>query len=167
MKNWRRLFCAVLAAAMVMGLTACGGSNATTAAAESTTGSETTKEAESTPATTAAPTEATTAEMTEASQPESKTHTVIDHAGNEVEVPDEINRVVVADIYPMASVLTVFFGSADKLVGIAPPCMSAAKNGLLGELYPEILKAETGFIDGTNVNIEELMKLEMCCLPDE
>ena len=77
-----------------------------------------------------------------------------------MEVPDEINRVVVADIYPMASVLTVFFGSADKLVGIAPPCMSAAKNGLLGELYPEILNAETGFIDGTNVNIEELMKLE-------
>ena len=155
MKNWKRLFCAALAAAMVMGLTACGSGSTTTAAAESTTGSETTKAAESKADTTAAPTEAT-----EASQSESKTHTVIDHAGNEVEVPNEINRVVVADIYPMASVLTVFFGSADKLVGIAPPCMSAAKNGLLGELYPEILNAETGFIDGTNVNIEELLKLE-------
>ena len=155
MKNWKRLFCAALAAAMVMGLTACGSGSTTTAAAESTTGSETTKAAESKADTTAAPTEAT-----EASQSESKTHTVIDHAGNEVEVPNEINRVVVADIYPMASVLTVFFGSADKLVGIAPPCMSAAKNGLLGELYPEILNAETGFIDGTNINIEELLKLE-------
>ena len=165
MKNWKRLLCAALAAVMMMGLTACGSSSTTTAAAE-TTGSETTKAAENTPAateaaTTAAPTEAETTEAaTEASEPESKTHVVVDHAGNEVEVPNEINRVVVADIYPMASVLTVFFGSADKLVGIAPPCMSAAKNGLLGELYPEILNTETGFIDGTNVNIEELMKLQ-------
>ena len=55
-----------------------------------------------------------------------------DHAGRQVELPAEINRVVVADIYPMASVLTVFLGSAEKLVGIHPVCMSAAKSGLLG-----------------------------------
>lgn len=158
-KSVRRLLCALLAAAMMLGLTACGGSGQTTAA-ESTKGSETTKAADSKADTTAAPTEGQTTEAAEATEPAGKTHIVVDHAGNEVEVPNEINRVVVADIYPMASVLTVFFGSADKLVGIAPPCMSAAKNGLLGELYPEILKAETGFIDGTNVNIEELLKLE-------
>lgn len=87
------------------------------------------------------------------------THIVTDHAGNSVEVPNVINRIVVADIYPMASVLTVFFDSAEKIVGMAAPCMSAAKNGLLGELYPEILNAKTDFIDGTNVNIEELLKL--------
>ncbi|MBR6473907.1 MAG: ABC transporter substrate-binding protein, partial [Lachnospiraceae bacterium] len=87
------------------------------------------------------------------------THIVTDHAGNNVEVPNVINRIVVADIYPMASVLTVFFDSAEKIVGMAAPCMSAAKNGLLGELYPEILNAKTDFIDGTNVNIEELLKL--------
>ncbi len=86
-------------------------------------------------------------------------HVVTDHAGNQVEVPNTINRIVVADIYPMASVLAVFFDSAEKIVGMAPPCMSAAKNGLLGELYPEILNAKTDFIDGTNVNVEELMKL--------
>ena len=87
------------------------------------------------------------------------THIVIDHAGNEVAVPNTVNRIVIADIYPMASVLTVFFDSAEKIVGMAPPCMSAAKNGLLGELYPEILNAKTDFIDGTNINLEELLKL--------
>ncbi|MCR5727339.1 MAG: ABC transporter substrate-binding protein [Lachnospiraceae bacterium] len=87
------------------------------------------------------------------------THTVTDHAGNQVEVPNTINHIVVADIYPMASVLAVFFDSAEKIVGMAAPCMSAAKNGLLGEMYPEILNAKTDFIDGTNVNIEELLKL--------
>ena len=60
----------------------------------------------------------------------------------------------------MASVLAVFLGSADKLVGIHPVCMSAAKNGLLGELFPEILEADTGFMTGSDLNIEELMKLE-------
>lgn len=45
-------------------------------------------------------------------------------------------------------------------MGISPVSMAAAENGLLGELYPEILEADTGWIDGTSVNVEELMKLE-------
>ncbi len=89
-----------------------------------------------------------------------ETITIIDHDDNEVTVPAEINRIVVADIYPLPSVLAVFFDSAEKLVGIAGPSMTAAKNSLLSELYPEILNAETGFIDGTNVNVEELLKLQ-------
>lgn len=97
----------------------------------------------------------------ESSAPEDAgTITVIDHADREVILPKEVNRVVVTDVYPMASVLAVFLGSADKLVGIHPVCMSAAKNGLLGELFPEILEADTGFMTGSDLNIEELMKLE-------
>ena len=88
------------------------------------------------------------------------THTVVDHNGNEVEVPDDARRIVVCDIYPLPSVLTVFFDSADKIVGMAPPSMTAAANGLLGELYPEVLDAQTGFIDGSDLNMEELLKLE-------
>lgn len=95
----------------------------------------------------------------ESSAPED-TITIVDHADREVVLPKEVNRVVVTDIYPLASVLTVFLGSADKLVGIHPVCMSAAKNGLLGELFPEILSADTGFMTGSDLNIEELLKLE-------
>lgn len=93
-------------------------------------------------------------------QAETGTHTITDHAGYEIEVPDEVDRIVVCDILPLPSVLTVFFDSADKIVGMSEPSMTAAANGLLGELYPEILDAETGFIDGTTVNTEELLKLE-------
>ena len=89
-----------------------------------------------------------------------ETHIVIDHNGNEVELPYEINRIVVCDILPLPSVLAVFFDSAEKIVGMASTSMSAAKGGLLRELYPEILDAETGFIDGSSINIEELMKLQ-------
>jgi iron complex transport system substrate-binding protein len=88
------------------------------------------------------------------------TITVVDHADKEVEVPKDIQKIAVCDIFPLPSVLAVFFNSADKIVGMPAPSMTAAQNGLLGELYPEILKAETGYIDGANVNMEELAKLE-------
>ena len=90
----------------------------------------------------------------------SSSHIVVDHNGYEIAVPDEIDRVVVCDILPLSSVLTVFFDSAEKIVGMSDTGMSAAANGLLGEIYPEILDAETGFIDGSTVNVEELMMLE-------
>ena len=88
------------------------------------------------------------------------TVTITDHADRQVEVPADIQRIVVCDILPLPSVLTVFFDSADKIVGMSAPSMTAAQNGLLSQLYPEILNAETGFIDGTDVNMEELAKLE-------
>ncbi|MBQ6623534.1 MAG: ABC transporter substrate-binding protein [Mogibacterium sp.] len=88
------------------------------------------------------------------------TITITDHADKQVEVPTEINRIAVCDIFPIPSVLAVFFDSADKIVGMPEPSKTAAENGLLGQLYPEILNAETGYIDGSNVNMEELAKLE-------
>lgn len=88
------------------------------------------------------------------------THVIVDHLGLEVEVPYEVNRIVVGNILPLPSVLTVFFDSAERIVGMSPNSMSAAQNGLLGELYPEILNAETSFMNGTEINLEELMKLE-------
>ena len=90
----------------------------------------------------------------------SGTHVIVDHLGYEVEVPYEIDRIAVGGILPLPSVLAVFFDSADKIVGMAPNSMSAAKNGLLGELYPEILEAQTSYINGSEVNLEELMNLE-------
>ena len=87
------------------------------------------------------------------------TITITDHNGNVVELPSDIQRIVCTDIYPLPSVLSVFLGSADKIVGIHPTSMSAAKTGMLGQIYPEVLNAETGFMDGMNVNIEELIKL--------
>lgn len=90
----------------------------------------------------------------------SDTITITDHAGETVEVPKNIDRIVVANIYPLPSVLSIFFDSADKLVGIAPQSMTAAQNSLLGEVYPELLKAKTEFFDGTNINVEELIALD-------
>lgn len=99
-----------------------------------------------------------TAPAVATSSPE--TITVTDHAGDTVVLPRDIERIVVCDILPLPSVLTVFFDSGDKIVGMSGNSMTAAKNGLLGQLYPEVLDAETGFIDGSSINLEELMKLQ-------
>lgn len=107
---------------------------------------------------------------TEASETESlaeeseaaKADTIVitDHADRQVEIPADIERVVTTDILPIASVLTVFLGSAEKIVGIHPSSMSAAKSGLLGELFPEILEADTSFMEGGNLNVEQLLNLD-------
>ena len=88
----------------------------------------------------------TTKEETAAT--EATTKIIVDHAGAEVEIPTEVNRVVVSNPVPLTSVLTVYLGGAEKIVGLHPTAMSAAANGLLGEIYPELLNAETGFING-------------------
>ena len=87
------------------------------------------------------------------------THIIVDHAGYEVEIPQEVNRVAVCSILPLPSVLAVFFDSAEKIVGMASGSKTAAENSLLGQLYPELLDAETAYIEGGNLNVEELMKL--------
>lgn len=88
------------------------------------------------------------------------TITITDQGGNSVKLPKHIERIVVCDILPLPSVLAVFFDSAKKIVGMSQPSMSAAKNSLLSQLYPEILNAKTGFIKGSDVNVEELSKLK-------
>ena len=99
-------------------------------------------------------------EQTADVEKEAGTHVIVDHLGYEVEIPYEIDRIAVGNILPIPSVLTVFFDSAEKIVGMSPNSMNAAKNGLLGELYPEVLNAQTGYMNGTDINLEELMKLE-------
>ena len=91
---------------------------------------------------------------------EATTKIIVDHVGAEVEIPTEVNRVVVSNPVPLTSVLTVYLGGAEKIVGLHPTAMSAAENGLLGEIYPELLNAETTFINGSDFNVEELLKID-------
>lgn len=86
--------------------------------------------------------------------------TVTDHCGRVVTLPKNIERIAVCDSFPLPSVISVFFNSAEKIVAMAPTSMSAAKNALISELYPEILNADTAAISGMDVNVEELMKLD-------
>lgn len=90
----------------------------------------------------------------------SDTITVTDHLGNEVTLPADIERVAVCDVFPLPSVLAVFFDSAEKIKVMSTSSMTAAENSLLSELYPEILEADTSAVSGSDVNLEELMKAD-------
>ncbi|NLX02904.1 MAG: ABC transporter substrate-binding protein [Syntrophomonadaceae bacterium] len=86
--------------------------------------------------------------------------TVVDQNGRTVKIPTKIERVVVTSILPLAAVYFLANGSCSKLVGVHPACKSAAENSMLKILAPEIMQAESDFIKGEDLNIEELMKLK-------
>lgn len=138
----KRLVSGLLAVMMCVGLLAGCGSN-TNEADNSTTGEGTVVES---------------TEITEANGEEA-TRTVVDHLGNEVEVPAEIETIVTTSILPLPSVYCMFAGSAEKLIGMSPSSMAAAENSLLAEIMPEILDVSTDFMTGGEVNVEELVAM--------
>lgn len=148
----RKQLTALLAAACIaLSATGCANDNAASSG---------TRDAEVISETSTASAETQSPESGSAPDVSADTITIIDHAGNEVTLPREIHRIAVGNIYPLPSVLSVFFDSAEKIVAMPQQSMAAAQNSLLGELYPEILHADTGFIDGTSINLEELIALD-------
>lgn len=85
--------------------------------------------------------------------------TIVDDMERSVTVPDKIERLVITNIYPFASVATVFLGGTDRIAGIHPVAMSAAKNGLLSQLFPSVLDLPTDFMQSNSLNIEALMRI--------
>ena len=87
------------------------------------------------------------------------TRTIIDQVGNEVVLPEKIERVVIASVWPLASVYVLSMGT-DKLVGLDPAIISAAENSMLIKIAPEISEIESGFSQNGIMNAEELIKLD-------
>lgn len=160
MKNWKKLAALLLSASMLAVTGGCAGGTASTSTAEPTTEAQTDAAADSEANSEADAPAATEADSETAAVSDGDTITVVDHLGKEVQVPTKIDRIVVGDILPLPSVLTVFFDSGEKIVGMSEPSMKAAENGLLGELYPEVLDAKTDFIQGTEINVEEVVALD-------
>ena len=162
MKKKFSIIPALLAVAM---MTSCGVQTAPTAETSPTEiVSESVSETEQTEA--AAPeteaetvTESETEAETEA-EVRTGTRIITDQTGTEVEIPEEVHRVVVSSIFPVPSVFCLFRGSADEIVGMHPQAMSAAKNSFLINLYPEIANADTSFVENGEINVEQLLTLE-------
>lgn len=90
---------------------------------------------------------------------ETATVTITDHADRTVTVPVNPQRVAILGILPLPAMLTVYLDSAESIVAMEPASMNAAKNGILSELYPEILNANTDIMNGEDLNIESLIAL--------
>jgi iron complex transport system substrate-binding protein len=89
--------------------------------------------------------------------PKNAIKTVIYQNGREIKIPKEINRVVIASI-PLPSLYYVVTGSCDNIVGV-PRKRSKVEYSMLYVLAPELMNVSTNFIKGTDVNMEELLRL--------
>lgn len=96
----------------------------------------------------------------QATEDKPATRTIVDHTGREVVIPAELNRIVIGSILPLASVYCMYMGSTDKLVGMHPSSMAAAKNSYLATVFPEVTKIDSSFVQNGAINIEELLKLK-------
>jgi len=89
-----------------------------------------------------------------------ETRVIVDQAGNEVEIPKEINRVAITSVTPLPALFALFMGSAEKLVGIHPSSKNTAVHSIVVDLVPDIADVPTSFYEGSEINAEELVKLE-------
>lgn len=87
------------------------------------------------------------------------TRTVTDHDGDIVEIPSEINHVVIISIWPLPSVTTIFLGGTEKIAGIPPASIGAAKVSVLSEMYPDFLNIPESCNSSGELNVEEILKL--------
>jgi len=84
--------------------------------------------------------------------------TISDQMGEQVVLPEEIDSVVMSAL-PLPSIYALTNVTTEKVAGMHPGSKSAIENSIMGEMYPALLDVPTGFIEGTDFNIEELLKI--------
>ena len=85
--------------------------------------------------------------------------TVIDQNNMEATLNGKPDRIVLTAL-PLPSIYALTGEPIEKLVGMHPGATSAIKNSVMGTMYPALLNVPSNFINGVDINIEELMKLE-------
>lgn len=94
-----------------------------------------------------------------ASVDETCTHTVVDHGGNEVEVPNKVTRVVIDQIPILSTYMAYFQGSAPYIVGYCGSFKSVISDTVLKNIAPELMESSDTVYAQSDLNIEEIMKL--------
>ena len=86
--------------------------------------------------------------------------TFTDLAGNNVTIPESVDRVIITSMSPMVPIYVYYMNGTDKLVGANSAGITYAKSGVMFKIYPKLDSVETGFVQGTVINIEEILKLD-------
>lgn len=87
-------------------------------------------------------------------------YTISDQAGIQISIEKQYTRVAMTSVRPIPAAYLAATGSINELVGINPSSMTAAKSSMLAVLAPGIVNLETGYVEGNNTNVEELLKLK-------
>ena len=93
-------------------------------------------------------------------EPSQETKMIVDELNREVEIPAQLNNVVMGGVLPYFSTWFIATNSTDEIVGIHPNSYNAAAHSILKDISPSISNAKTNFIENGEVNIEELLSLE-------
>ena len=83
-----------------------------------------------------------------------------DQLGRDVTITEDVERVVTGGILPYFSTWYVATNSTKEIVGMHPNSYNAAENSILADISPDVLKADTSFIQNGEVNVEELMNIQ-------
>lgn len=83
--------------------------------------------------------------------------TVIDQNGMEVVIESRPERLVTTAL-PLPSIYALTGAPIEYLVGVHPGSTSAIENSVMAAMYPELSGIADGFIEGTDINVEELLK---------
>ena len=154
-----RLTALVLGA--VIALSACGGNTANTEKKSSEPKSASVTQTSSTKTSSASMTSESSAKGDTNSKTKTiGTHTVVDHGGNTVEVPNEINRIVIDQIPILSTYMAYFEGSAPKLVGFAGSFKDIITKTALKNIAPELFESSDTVYAQSDLNIEEIIKLK-------
>ena len=89
-----------------------------------------------------------------------KVRTITDHAGNEVEVPEKVERVVIDQIPILSTYMAYHHGKAPYIVGYAGSLKQVILNTVLKDIAPELLDSQNTVQAQSDINIEEIMKLK-------
>lgn len=91
---------------------------------------------------------------------EEKEYTIVtDMNGREVQVPTEIDSVVLTAL-PLPSIYALTGAPIEDLTGVHPGSTSAIENSVMAAMYPELVGIADNFIAGTDINVEELLKID-------
>lgn len=100
-------------------------------------------------------------ETTEAQAPDPDgTHTVVDHAGNTVEVPNHITKIVIDQIPILSTYMSYFGGDAPNIVGYCGSFKDTITKTVLKDIAPELMESADTVYAQSDLNIEEIMKLQ-------
>ena len=100
-------------------------------------------------------------EKPEESKDESKkTRTITDHAGNKVEVPEKIEKIVIDQIPILSTYMAYHHGKAPYIVGYAGSLKQVISNTVLKDIAPELLDSQNTVQGQSDINIEEIIKLK-------
>lgn len=94
-----------------------------------------------------------------AAELENGTITITDQNGMEVTISENPTRLVTTAL-PLPSIYALCGAPIENLVGVHPGSTSAIENSVMSAMYPELSGIADNFIEGTDVNVEELLKLE-------